>query len=188
MKPSTKRMLFILLAILFLLGAVFVYSSMIRPAYDEIALLRGELASKQGDLIRYQNTVERVMQLLSQFQDAAEVQRQVSLVLPNEPDVGYLTNQIVELSRINGIDLISLSTSLNPVRPASNKVVRDIGSMTAEMRLSGSYAGFKALVRQLENNVLLMDIGNIRVEGSDNIATLRELEYIMTLTSYYQAN
>ncbi len=188
MKPSTKRMLFILLAILFLMGAVFVYSSMIRPVYDEIALLRGELASKQNDLVRYQNTVERVMQLLGQFQNAAEVQQQVSLVLPNEPDVGYLTNQIVELSRINGIDLVNLSTSLNPVRPATNSVVRDIGSMTAELRLSGSYAGFKALVSQLENNVLLMNIGNIKVVGSDEIATLSKLEYTMAITSYYQAD
>ena len=40
MKASTKRMLSILLAILFLIGAVFIYSYLIKPAYGEVLNLR----------------------------------------------------------------------------------------------------------------------------------------------------
>jgi hypothetical protein len=187
MKPTTKRIVFILAALAFLLGAVAVYSTLISVAYGDASFLRAELVSKQEDLVRYQSTVQQVQELLGQFQNAGQVQDQVSMVLPNRPEAGYFADQVVGLSRINGLDLSGLSTNVNPLVPSRFDVVRNIGSITGEISMSGTYAGFKSFMRQLENNMLLMDTSEFRVERPTQ-GDVNELEYTLTIKSYYQTD
>jgi len=186
MKTSSKRISFTLLAIVFLMAAIVVYSSLIRSTYSKVKSLRGELASKQESLAHYQNTIKKVENFLSQFQNAQEVQKQVSLILPAHPNGGYFTNQLTELARIDGLDVQALATKIKPVIPAKSGAVSSVGSMSADMKLSGSYAGFKAFLRQLENNMLIIDISEIRVERPQN-QTPDALNYTITVQSYYQA-
>ena len=175
-----------LLALAFLIAAIAVYSSLIRSAYSEVTSLRGELASKQENLSHYQSTIKKVENFLSQFQNAQEVQQQVSLILPSEPNGSYFTNQLTELARIDGLDVTALATKLNPVVAAKAGAVNSVGSMSADMTLTGSYAGFKAFVRQLENDMLIIDPTEIRVERPIN-QTPTALDYTITVKSYYQA-
>jgi len=187
MKTSSRRILFVLLAIAFLLGSVAVYSMLIKPTYAQIYDLRAQLVSKSDALARYQTTITKVQELLDTLQNSAQVQRQVSLVLPRGRDVSYFTNQVVELGAINALAVSSFSTQVAPVQPSASSVIRSVGVLKGEARMSGSYAGFKSLMRQLERNILLIDVSDIKIEGSSPGAEqLATLNYAISLTSYYQ--
>lgn len=187
MKTSSRRILFVLLAIAFLLGSVAVYSLLIKPTYAQIYDLRAQLVSKSDALARYQTTITKVQELLNTLQDSAQVQRQVSLVLPRERNVSYFANQVVELGAINALSVSSFSTQVAPVKPSASSVIRNVGVLRGEARISGSYAGFKSLLRQLERNILLIDVSDIKIEGTSSGAEQSAgLEYAISLTSYYQ--
>lgn len=185
MKTSSRRILFVLLALAFLLGSVAVYSLLIKPAYAQIYDLRTQLASKTDALARYQTTISKVQQLLETLQDSSQVQRQVSLVLPRQRDVGYLTNQVVQLGSINALPISSFSTQVAPVQPSKSSVIRSIGVLTGDARMAGSYSGFKSFIRQLERNILLIDVSDIKIEGSV-AGPSPVLNYAISLESYYQ--
>ena len=184
MKNSTKRILFVLLSLVFLLSSVAVYSTLIRPAYTEVSLLRGRLKSETVTLERYKTTLQDVQLLLNQLSDSAQVQRQVSLIFPADKDISYFVSQVVELSRINGLSLDSFTTQLAPIQPSNSSIIRGIGRIRGEVRIEGSYAGFKAFLRQLERNMLIVDVSGIRIERSGQNDFLG---YSLSLTSYYQA-
>lgn len=184
MKNTSKRILFMILAAVFLIAAVFVYTSLIKPTYGDVTTLRSQLASKQDSLDRYQNTLKKMQSLLQQLQNAGDVQRQVSLVLPNERDLGYFMSQLVELPRINGLSSSVLSTQSSPIQPSKSAAIKSVGRIKGELQLSGSYSGFKALLRQLEKNILLMDVTDIRIEGTQSQSSLN---YAISVSSYYQA-
>lgn len=186
MKNTSKRMLFVLLAIIFLLGSVVVYSALIRKTYGEVSTLRGLLASKTNDLDRYQTTFQKVQTLLSQLSDATKTQKQVSLILPPQKDASYLAGQILGLSKLNSLNVETLGTQVAPTQPSQSSIIRSVGKMKAEIKLDGTYGGFKTFLKQLEHNTLLIDLSNMRVEGSlqgQNVP----LTYTVDVISYYQA-
>ncbi|KKS82683.1 MAG: hypothetical protein UV58_C0007G0034 [Candidatus Wolfebacteria bacterium GW2011_GWC1_43_10] len=187
MRPSSKRIMFILLSLALLLGAAFVYSSLIRDAYDSVAALRSELISKTDSLNRTQETLTRVQSLLNSLQNAPEVQKRAELILPNSKDIGYLASQVIGLAKINGLGLESLSTQIAPIQPSKSNIVRNVGRLKAESRLGGSYSGFKAFLRQLEDNILLLDVSDLRVESYQAKGEAPTLNYAVSITSYYQA-
>ena len=187
MKTSSKRILFILLSLAFLLGSAFIYSSFITSAYQEVTQLRAQLITNTDTLNKYQKTLSQVKGLLNSLQNSADVQRQASLILPQSKDVSYLTNQLVGLSRVNGLDLESVATQVAPVQPSKSSIIKSIGRLKGDFRLSGSYAGFKAFLKQIENNILILDINDLKVEGSTKAETVSGLKYSISITSYYQA-
>jgi len=186
MKTSSKRILFILLALAFLIGSVVVYSSFIKNVYDEVVVLRGNLMSKQDTYNQFSGTFNQVQALIADYQNKGDVQNRMSLILPKDRDVSYPVSQIVGLAETNGILVSSLSTQILPVQPSQSKVIRNIGRIKAEVKLSGSYAGFKAFLRQLENNILILDATDLKVDISSTKTGIAPLDYSVSVTSYYQ--
>lgn len=187
MKPTSKRILFILLALIFLVASVVVYSSFIQSAYSQVVALRGELVSKQMTYQQLTETFNKIQSLITEFQNQGDVQRQTSLILPKSMDASYLVGQIVGLAEANGISVASISTQILPIQSAKSKVIRNIGRIKADINLTGSYAGFKAFIRQLENNILILDVTDVRI-GSTGQSANAALSYSVSVTSYYQTN
>ena len=186
MKTSSKRILFILSALAFLIGSVVVYSSFIKNVYDEVVVLRGSLISKQDTYNQFSGTFNQVQALIADYQNKGDVQNKMSLILPKDRNVSYLVGQIVGLAEANGISISSLSTQILPVQPSQSKVIRNIGRIKAEVKLSGSYAGFKAFLRQLENNILILDVTDLKVDVTPAKTGAVSLDYSISVTSYYQ--
>jgi len=184
MSNSSKRILFVLLSLAFLLASVVVYSTLIKPAYAEVMDLRSQLASQSDALIKYQSTLTQVRSLLSQLQNAGQVQNQVSLMLPNGKDVAYFVSQLSQLAAINALTSDNVVTQVAPSKPSQSSVIRSIGKLKAEAKFAGSYAGFKSYLRQLERNMLLIDVTDIRIEGAQQTPTI--LNYSVSASSYYQ--
>jgi Tfp pilus assembly protein PilO len=185
MKTSSKRILFILLALAFLIASVVVYSSFIKTAYDEVVNLRGTLISKQDTYSQFSSAFTQVQSLIADYQNKGDVQKKMSLILPKDRDVSYLVSQVAGLAEANGILVSALSTQILPVQPAQSKVIRNIGKIKADAKLSGSYAGFKAFLRQLENNILILDATDLKVDIG-TVGGKTSLDYSVSITSYYQ--
>lgn len=185
MKSTSKRILFILLALAFLVGSVVVYSSFIQDAYSQVVELRGTLASKQSTYDQLTQTFKQIQSLIAEFQNQGDVQKQASLILPKTRDASYIVSQIVGLAEANGITVSSISTQLLPIQPAKSKVIRNIGRIKADVNLTGSYAGFKAFARQLENNILILDATDIKIDITGQTGA-NALSYTLSITSYYQ--
>ena len=185
MKPSTKRIIFIILALVLLLASVFVYSAFIRKSYENISSLRSKLESENLALAKYREAFSKIQTLLEGIDNLPSVQNQVSYILPQERNSGYLVGQLVGLSRINGLSINSLSTKVNPIQPSKSSVIKSLGKLTAQIKVSGSYAGFKSLLRQIETNILILDVSDIKIEKPD---TGGNVSYNLSVTSYYQTN
>jgi Tfp pilus assembly protein PilO len=187
MKTTSKRILFIILALVFLVASVVVYSSFIQNAYSQVVALRGELVSKQTTYQQLTQTFNQIQSLINEFQNQGDVQRQASLILPKNKDASYLVGQVVGLAEANGIPVSSISTQILPVQPNKSKVISSIGKVKADVGFTGSYAGFKALIRQIENNILILDATDIKVDPT-GLAGSNLLSYKVSITSYYQTN
>lgn len=187
MKTSSKRILFIVLALLFLIASVIVYSSYITAAYSDVLTLRGTLANKQDTYKQLNDTVNQTQSLFADFQNKTDIQQQASLILPKDRNVGYLVGQIVGLADANGLAVSSIATQILPVQASTSKVIRNIGRIKADVKISGSYAGFKSFIRQLENNMLILDNTDLRVDNTGTtVGSTAGLTYSLSVTSYYQ--
>ena len=186
MKTSSKRILFIILTLIFLIGSVVVYSSYISSAYSDVLELRGSLASKQDTYKQLSDTFTQTQTLFADFQNQADAQKQASLILPKDRDVSYVVGQIIGLADANGLTVSSIATQVLPVQPSASKVIRNIGRIKADVKISGSYAGFKSFERQLENNLLILDNTDLRTDNPGQKAGVTGLDYSLSITSYYQ--
>lgn len=194
MRTSSRRILFVVLSLTLIIAAAFVYSSFISPAYDNVMALRSQIASQNSVTQRFQITFGKVQKLLSDLQTSPDVQKQVSLILPTSRDASYIVGQISGLAEANGMTLSLLSTNVLPVQPAQSKVIQSIGKIRADMKLDGSYAGFKSFLRQLQSNILLLDVTDIKIDSSaansvtGGKAGPTTLSYSISVNSYYQTS
>ncbi len=187
MKASTKRFSSILLAILMFIGSLFIYSSLILPAYSDIKSLRTEVASRLELVNKNEISIQQVQKLLSEYQDIAKIQETTSLILPPEQNVPQAVNQINGLSKISNLAIELLSVQQLAVKPSTQAgLVRGLGTLRFNFRLAGSYEGFKAFLQALETNINLMDLVTLKIESSTKPAK-GGFSFTMVVDTYYQA-
>lgn len=185
MKSSTKRFLSILLAILFFVASLFVYSSLIRPAYSEIHNLRAEIAGRLDFISKNEAVIQRVKNLLSEYQNVAEIQQTTSLSLPLEQNIAQGVNQISALAGFNNLILESLSVQQLAIKPSAQPgLIKGVGVLRYSFRLGGAYADFKSFLQAVETNISLMDLVDLKIEQA---AKDNNLFYTANIDTYYQA-
>ena len=186
MRSSGKRLLGILATLLFLVGSIFVYGYLIRPALDEINELRGKVASRSDVLDNYGAAVKQLQNLLAQYQESADIQNQVSLALPIGQNVPQDINQIVGIAAANNMNVKSLGLQQMAIKPSKAPLVKGMGTLRINTQLAGSYANFKSFLRSLETNITILDMANLKIEiQKDKIGSLF-MVYNMSIDTYYQ--
>jgi len=172
-----------------LIASIFVYSTLIRPAYSDIENLRAQASSKTQLLEQQQSSIKQVQSLLSQYQDVLKVEDTISSILPLSPDVASGVNQITGLSKINNLTIDLLSIEETAIKPSDEpNLVKGVGALKFNFHLIGSYENFKAFLQNVETNITLMDLTNLKVETAAR-AKLNEnrFSYTLTVNTYYQA-
>ncbi len=189
MKSSTKRFVSIILSLIMLIASVFVYSALIRPAYSEIENLRAEAGGKAQLLGQQQSSIKQVQSLLSQYQDVLKVEDTISSILPLSPDAASGVNQISGLSKINNLTLDLLSIEETAIKPSSEPdLAKGVGALKFNFHLIGSYENFKAFLQNLETNITLMDLANLKMEAAARAKTgENRFSYTLSVNTYYQA-
>jgi len=168
MRPSTKRVLSIIVSFLFLMGAFIIYQNFIRPEIEVINVKRSTVSSKTAVFEGQQQAVNQVQNLISQFQNIRSIQEAVSLAIPDKPDTTRALSQIEAIARSNGVIILSLDfKDIGGKSITQQPLVRKLGIIEIKIGVAGSYQGLKNFVRSIETNVRVVNIKdmNIRIAG-----------------------
>jgi len=188
MRASSKRFTSILLAILMFIASLFIYSSLILPAYSEIINLRAEVVSRTQLVTEEEASIGQVQKLLSEYQDVAAIQDTISLILPVSQNVALGVSQISGLSKINNLIIDSLSMQELAIKPSTqSNLVKGIGTLRFNFHLIGSYENFKAFLQNLETNITLIDLASLKVDSGSKVGG-NIFSYNITADMYYQGN
>lgn len=184
MRPSTKRILSIGLAFLFLIGALVVYQNLIRPVGETVNKKRATVDSKESLFQKQSQAVSQAQDLIGRFKNMANLEETVSLVLPNNPQITQALSQIEAIARVNNAVLSALDVKNPIVQRAGAVLIKDLGVVSVNLSVGGSYENLKAFIRSLETNVR---VANVK-EFSFRPAAPQGNLYLMNLSVefYYQ--
>jgi len=173
MKKSLQRTISLLGSLALLIGAMIIYSYLIRPEYQQVNELRGILMAKTNLLSEQQSIISQVEDLLSQYQSSARIQETVSLSLPTKEDASAIFGQLQALSQANAMSIEVFGLQNLPVTKSG------LGVLQVSLKVAGSYENFKNFLRGIETNIRVMDLSNLKIEKSS---------YNIVLNTYYQEN
>ena len=188
MNPLNKRILFIILAFLCLVGAAFVYSSFIKPSYATITQLRSELFTKRELYLKYKNSTDQLKNIIQAGQDINQIRDIASKVLPSSIDVSEVVAQLSGFARLNRVVLTETAAQVQPARPPLYKALQSIGVVETTVKAQGGYNDLKLMFGQLENNLLILDPNKIHLERNSGTEGTdpQKLSASFVVTSYYQ--
>lgn len=189
MKGSGTQLFSLLISIAVFIAAVFVYSTFVVPEYEQVNLLRAEVAAKQQTLDEQRTIVEKVSALLTRYQSIPKLGEVISVALPADEDVASAFQQIYAIAAASGISIqqFSANTGLSlGTNDPDNVAVRAVGTAQLNLYLVGSYENFKAFLETLERNMRIMDVVNLRIQSAGRSAP-NSLLFNLTINTYYQS-
>ncbi|PIT92179.1 MAG: hypothetical protein COU08_03790 [Candidatus Harrisonbacteria bacterium CG10_big_fil_rev_8_21_14_0_10_42_17] len=179
-----------------LIGAIYVYASLVRGEYEKVNIKRGELASKKELLANQEKIIGEVRDLLVKYTETANLQETLELSLPNGQNIPTLINQMYVMPRLTGMSLESVNIAIEALRgnkiqtttaggATSERTINriKIGSIELTVSANGSYEQFKRLLEILETNVRIMDVKTFSFSRPSNG---EDIGFDITLNTYYQ--
>lgn len=187
MRASSKRTLSILASLVLLVGAVFIYSSLIKPAYLEIKSLRSQTATRIDIIGENQSYINKIQNLLNEYQNASQLQAAITVLLPDEQNLAQSLNQINGLIGISGLSPDRISVNQLAIRPSlGSSIVKSIGTLRFEVKILGNYQNFKSFLQKLETNIGIFDVVSVKVEPPGRGTSTGIFNYTAVIDSYYQ--
>lgn len=187
MKSAATRTFSLLSSLAFLLAAIIVYAFLVRPAYDNILVLRSELEAKNNFFQEQSRALGKVNDLILEYRELDKLQDTISLTLPLKEDLSSIFNQLRALASANGLSIQIFSVKPLAFKPLiSAPLIKNVGTLQLSLRLSGSYESFRNFLRGVETNIRLMDIQQIKTERVANLDT-NFFDYNVVINAYYQA-
>ncbi len=173
MKKSLQRTISLVGTLGLLIGAMVIYSFLIRPEYAQVNELRGILIAKTNLLSEQQSIISQVEGLLSQYQNSARIQEAVSLSLPLKENMSSILGQLQALAQANNLPIEVFGVQNLPITKTG------LGVLQISLKVSGPYENFKSFLQGVETNIRVMDLVSLKVE---------KLNYNVVLNTYYQVN
>jgi len=169
MRPSSKRALSLLVAIVFFIGSLVLYVNFIKPTYRNIDLLRAQLEAKRQQYNDYKSIIDRLRPVFDSFQSAFQLQESFSSMLSTEPMVPQAVAQLNGLASNNLLRISSIN--VNELAVASQKSVLLKGMGTIDLNLtisSNSYDAIKSFLQNVESNIRIFDVKRITIGRQEN--------------------
>ncbi|RJQ30051.1 hypothetical protein C4565_01265 [Candidatus Parcubacteria bacterium] len=191
MRASSKRVMSIGIAAMFLIGVLIVYGSFIRPAYSEIETKRAELSAAENLFNNQKNATEQVNKAFIDMKNATKVREVISQALPVGPNMTQALHQIESVVRSNKVNIDALTIREAPSEANKQILAKRLGKLGLNFSVSGTYESVRDFVRALETNVRVTNITNFEFSsgssefggGSANLYTLQ-----IVAEMYYQEN
>jgi hypothetical protein len=132
--------------------------------------------------------------------DGSSTNSNISLALPDTPDVPGALAQLYGLAESNGVAVQTISVSVPAVQidsgsedDASSTALMPTGSVTFQIAGAGSYESLQNFLSGLETNVRLFDLKGINItsEGqvSKNSTSSQDFfNYTISVAAYYQTH
>lgn len=186
MKATTQRALSLVAAAALVVGGLIIFTTLVIGAYSDVQRLRGELSAKSELYQTQSQQFTQVQNLIAQYQGVTRLQESLTLALPFKEDSADVVNQLNFLAQRNGILINSISLELAPVKKETKTtLVKGFGALRLSLKLNGSYASFKGFIGDLEANIRVMDLADLKIThvGKPNEDFFN---YTMTVDAYYQ--
>ncbi|MDP3991563.1 MAG: type 4a pilus biogenesis protein PilO [Candidatus Colwellbacteria bacterium] len=184
MKPATKRLVSILISLVFLVGAVILFTSLVLPAYRTIQELRGEKSALAAVFEKEEKLVKAAGRLLNEYQNARDVRDTLSLVLPTEEATSGIINQVQGIAKTTGVAVDGINVEAAPLEfQDTGSVAEPVGILKITVRLRGSYEGLRSYIQSIETNVRIIDVDSFVVVGG---STKDPLSANLVIRTYYQ--
>ena len=199
MKQSSKRLVSMLVALMFLVGAFVGFFEFVQPAYSQVETLRGEESANQGILTSLTALVKQAQDLLASYNQQSQNAQGLGAALPAGEDVAGALAQIEGIASQNNLNLstVAVSTPTLQVPKIQNgsstaALVKPVGTVSFKLAVAGSYENFKKFIADLETNIRLFDVENVTVAPFSNTAggksaSLDYFTYNLIVQAYYQA-
>lgn len=195
MKQSSKRLLSLVVAVVLLFAAFFVYFSQIQPAYSDVQAIRSQIFSGNDFLQNETAVVAKLQDTLKKYENDPSVEQAVSAAIPPKQDDAEAAHEITALAVSSGLAVQSvtvLTSSVQAVQASqtaantNNKfVLRPLGVSSFQVKLVGNYAGLRNFLDNIEMNIRIMDVKNITVEELGRPAQDQYL-FTITVATYFQ--
>lgn len=182
------------------IGALFVFFSLIQPAYRESQEVKGQILSKENALKNEQSAATQVQNLLEQYRGDQSPQLAVSSALPLTNDQSEVVHQLQSLASMNQLAVQSIAVSQPAARPlgqtapagrggvaSTASLVKPVGVVSIQMRVSGPYASFRAFLEHIETNIRVTDVSAI-VIAPVGTSSQDFYNFDLTLSTYYQSS
>jgi Tfp pilus assembly protein PilO len=187
MKASTKRLLALLISATLIFGTLIVYVTLLRPEYDSIQQLRGELRSSKDTYAAQSKAIDYANNLYGKNQaDISQIQGSLALAIPDKQEVASVVYQIQSISALNNISIDSINLDTLPIQQKStSSLIKNYGILRVSVKLIGTYDSFKNLLSFLENNIRIMDARTLRIYQANTLER-GIFNYELVVDTYYQ--
>lgn len=138
------------------------------PSWQEIKNLQTLKINKIQTLEDFQSWTEYFDKLSERYRAAESDLEKLSLTVPQEPQVAEILIQIESIMRRNGFLATDIQFSVpeQSVVDLDNKNRMKVANFT--LKMGGSYENFKNFIRDIEQNIRLMDISEASLSAKDS--------------------
>jgi Tfp pilus assembly protein PilO len=187
MRSSTTRILSILLSAMFLIGLVFVITSLVKPEFDRVLNKRAEIYSKNQSFRSRAEAVEKVSNLIKDVKSFNNLRSTVSLAIPLNMSVPEILNQIDAIARTSNVSINSFETSPEAFISSDNSLTKRLGVLKINLSVNGEYDNLKDFIRFLETNVRIFNIQSYEFLAK-KIEQINKMTYNLNVSfhTYYQ--
>lgn len=148
------------------------------PSYQEIRLLYNSSVEQKDELKKAEDFLEKLDELMSQREELKDQIKNAKNALPINKDLPELITQVASLVPDNGLILNVLN--INEAGSANENIKTLLVSVTAK----GAYESLKSFIKNLENNLRIMNVSLISFKsppGEENL-----MEFKIDFKTYYQ--
>ena len=161
MRVSTKRILSIGLAGIFLIVAFVVYAQFTSVYLDEISTLRATLLSKQTLHANQSSAVKQVQNATAQFQNFQDVQAKINLAIPNGIQTIQALRQVEAIAARSGSTVTAISFKPVASRASREAFLKKISVLEVSLAATGGYQNLRQFTSLLETNARIANVGSL---------------------------
>ena len=203
MKQSSKRLISVLIALLFVVAAFIFFFDFVQPAYNDMKMLRSKQLGEENYITNQAILVKQVQTILTTYRNEAQGAANVDLAMPSGEDIAGALAQIQGIAVNNGITIGSIAVTPPAIQvqaklagavASSSTLMKPLGSFTFKLAASGSYENFKNFLSEIETNIRIFDVETVSLQPAAVTASaaLRAasssdmFNYMITVATYYQ--
>ena len=184
MRVSTKRILSVGMAGIFLVASFFVYSSSISVTVEEVTEQRALLEGKRQLFTNQRAAFQQVEGYKTQLENK-DVQAKLNLAVPNQIDSISALRQIEAAAKKSPVLITGLNFKQLASRSKKQTFLKKIGVLEVSVSASGAYEGLKEFVRLLETSARVAAIKEFKFQPAGSRTGVSD-SLSLSFEMYYQ--
>jgi hypothetical protein len=184
MRVSTKRILSVGLAGIFLIASFFVYSKYISATLGEVTEQRALLEGKRQLFTNQKAAFQQVDGYRVQLEEKT-IQAKLNLAVPNQMDSISALRQVEAAARKGGSVISGLNFKQIASRSNKQTFLKKVGVLEISISLSGTYEALKESLRLLETSARVASVKELRFQPAGSKAGVSD-SLSLNIEMYYQ--